>query len=162
MYLSRETPEEETLEDVTVSCPLWKYTVGYLQCFVLSTRHNVDPVAEKSQRGFIQLGLTWVGTPVKAFLSWVNWGGKIRPEGGCHRVKGRVSTECRECAHHYSLLSTPIHCSPLAFACGCKMARVLKLLMPLWTVNLELWAGTDPFSSKSLLYLLYVLQGTLP
>lgn len=37
MYLS-----SKTLEDATVSCPLGEYAVGYLQCIVLKTQHNVE------------------------------------------------------------------------------------------------------------------------
>lgn len=128
MYLS-----SETLEDATVSCPLWEYTVGYFQCLALSTWHNVEScgteVSTRTYPDWVEL----VGTPVKDFLSWVDWGGKIHRGCGYHRVKGWVSTECREGAT--TSADTLIHCSPLAFDGGCKMASSLKLLMLLWTVT---------------------------
>lgn len=72
MYLSSETLEEETLEDMTVSCPLWKYAVGYLQCLVLSTRYNVESCGRKVSTRTYPVWVDLVGTPVKAFLSWVD------------------------------------------------------------------------------------------
>lgn len=67
MYLS-----SKTLEDATVSCPLGEYAVGYLQCIVLKTQHNVESCGREVSTRTYPDWVDLAGTPVKDFLSWVD------------------------------------------------------------------------------------------